>query len=186
MTRAELAKLSKTHFKYLALVVLPDEYDKEPSLMKYDKEIHELMEQWHKHASLIKNAHYDAGRFYEKLFFMFGIPVIILSAITGGTEVFEIVDQKIGGVISLCIAVLAGLQTFLKFSQRSERHRISGARYSSIVRSLEEAMLALAESPKTAQTSLHEIKKEMDSLANECPEIPGVYLRKYDLESLAN
>lgn len=150
--------------------------------MTYDEEVNELVDNWHNHALNVKKAHYDAGRYYERLFLTFGVPVIVLSAFTGGTEVFGIIDQKIGGVISLCIAVLAGLQTFLKFSQRSERHRIAGARYSSIVRSLEEAKVKLAKSDKNSKTIIHEIKKKMDSFASECPEIPGMFLRRYNLE----
>lgn len=66
-----------------------------------------------------------------------GIPAILLSVMTGGSEILVIIDKEIGGVISLCMAVLVGQQTLLKFSQRSEHHRVSGARYGGIQWSLE-------------------------------------------------
>lgn len=80
----------------------------------------------------------------------------------------------------MCIAVLAGLQTFLKFSQRSERHHVTGARYGGIKRSLEETLITLAESGESAKSEVHEIKKKLDSLASGSSEIPKRILRKYE------
>lgn len=143
------------------------------------EELRKLVIEWMQHAERSQNGHYDAGIFYERFFLFLGIPVIVLSAVTGGTEILGIMDKLVGGVISLCIAVLAGLQTFLKFSQRSERHRMAGARYGGVKRSLEEILITLADSGEGAKSEAHEIKKELDALASECPEIPTRIRNKY-------
>jgi len=147
--------------------------------MNSKDELHNLVVEWQQHAEKAQQCHYDAGIFYERFFLFLGVPVIVLSAITGGSEILDLIDQRLGGVISLCIAVLAGLQTFLKFSQRSERHRVAGARYGGIKRSLEETLITLAESGKNAKSEVHDIKKKLDSLANECPEIPKRILGQF-------
>jgi len=149
--------------------------------MSAEDELHNLVDEWHQNADKAQNCHYEAGLFYERLFLALGIPVIVLSALTGGSEILGTIGQHVGGVISLCIAVIAGLQTFLKFSQRSERHRVAGARYGGMKRSLEEAKITLSESGEGAKAEIHEIKKQLDALANECPELPSRISRRYDL-----
>ena len=147
--------------------------------MSTDSELKELVVDWKQHAEVAQMGHYSAGIFYERFFLFLGIPVIVLSALIGGSEILGVIDKNIGGIISLCIAVLAGLQTFLKFSQRSERHRMAGARYGGIKRSLEEVLIMHTDSKQDAKSEVHEIKKELDALASECPEIPTRILNKY-------
>ena len=118
--------------------------------MTQQEELAKLIEDWHEKAEQVQDAHYEAGLQYERLFFAFGIPVIALSAITGSAEIMDLsgIGRRVTGIMSLCIAVIAGLQTFLKFSQRSERHRVAGARYGAIRRELEEVRVTLAEPHK--------------------------------------
>lgn len=136
-----------------------------------------LLTEWRELAERAHQGHYNASAFYERLFLMLGIPVIVLSALTGGSEVLGILGSQIGGVISLVIAVLAGLQTFLKFSQRAERHRVAGASYGGIRRSIEEVSIVLDDGGDNAREEVHGIKEQLDSLAKECPEIPKRFLK---------
>ena len=142
----------------------------------HTEEWKKLLNDWQQMAERAHQGHYNASAFYERLFLMLGIPVIFLSAFTGGSEVLGLVGNQIGGVISLIIAVLAGLQTFLKFSQRAERHRVAGANYGGIRRSIEEASIVLEDSDQDARKEVHAIKDQLDSLAKECPEIPRRFL----------
>ena len=144
--------------------------------MDLNDELRALIIDWKLHAERAQHGHYKAGLFYERFFLFLGIPVIVLSAVTGGSEVLGIIDTQLGGIISLCIAILAGLQTFLKFSQRSERHRSAGAHYGGVKRTLEETLVILTEDSGNAKAKVHKIKQQLDSLANECPEIPQRFL----------
>jgi hypothetical protein len=150
--------------------------------MNSSENLHNLINEWKQKAEVAHKGHYDAGIFYERFFLFLGIPVIVLSALTGGSEILGVIEKQVGGVISLCIAVLAGLQTFLKFSQRSERHRIAGAHYGAIKRSLEETLITLVDSNDEAKAEVHEIKNKLDSLACESPEIPKKILKKYAIK----
>jgi len=144
--------------------------------MEIKEELHNLITDWKLHAERAQQGHYAAGLFYERFFLYLGIPVIVLSVIVGGSQVLDIISKQIGGIISLCIAVLAGLQTFLKLSQRSEQHRSAGAHYGRIKRTLEETLFTLAGDNGDTKSKVHKIKIQLDSLAQECPEIPRRFL----------
>ncbi|MCW8884161.1 MAG: SLATT domain-containing protein [Motiliproteus sp.] len=157
--------------------------------MTVEEELNHIIEDWHNRSGQVQEAHYEAGNYYEKMYLRLGIPVIVLSAVIGGAEVLvpvEILEslgasgaKNISGVISLLVAVLAGLQTFLKLSQRSERHRMAGARYGDCRRALEEIRITCAESSQDARQELHRIKQQIDSLASESPELQQKILNKY-------
>jgi len=147
--------------------------------MHGEHDLNQLIADWHRRAQQVQDAHYESGLYYERFFLALGIPVIVLSAFTGGSEVLGYMPKTVGGVVSLCIAVLAGLQTFLKYSQRAERHRTAGARYGAIRRDLEEIECRLDNLGEHAFDAVHEVKTRMDSLAAECPEIPHRILLRY-------
>ena len=157
--------------------------------LKIGKELHKVMEKWQKRSITSQSAHYDAGNHYEKLFLVLGCLVVTLSAAIGSAEVLvpssRIAEigadhvKAVSGVISLLIAILAGLQTFLKFSQKAERHRVAGAKYGDIRRSLEEIDIVSIESVSDAKIELHEVKKRMDSMALESPELPNRIVKKH-------
>jgi hypothetical protein len=93
-------------------------------------EITKVKEKWRRRAEASHEAHFAAGNFYERIFLVLGCTVVILSAALGSAEVLVPSSQieniggdrvkALAGVISLFIAILAGLQTFLKFSQKAE------------------------------------------------------------------
>lgn len=155
--------------------------------MSIEEKTHEVIDHWHERVKNTQDAHYAAGNLYERRFLQLGIPVIAMSALVGGMEViipssvlhsFDLA-KSVSGVVSLLIAVLAGLQTFLKLSQRSERHRMAAARYGEIKRSLEKVEIVCEESMTKASKELDKIKSRMDSLAIESPELPTSILKNY-------
>ena len=88
-----------------------------------------LLEQWLRRARENQLQHWESARHYENLNYSLGIPVVVLST-TVGTTVFATLQKQVRlsvqvtvGAVSVLAAVLAGLQTFLRFSERAERHR---------------------------------------------------------------
>jgi hypothetical protein len=152
-------------------------------------EMHVVIDKWLKRVTVSQCTHYDAGNYYEKFFLSLGVLVVVLSAAVGSAEVLvssarvaELGPEKvkaISGLISLFIAILAGLQTFLKFSQKAERHRVAGAKYGDIRRSLEELDILTTGTDTEEKQELHEVKKKMDSLALESPELPYRVVAKH-------
>ncbi len=74
-----------------------------------------------------------------------------------------------GGLVSVLAATLTGLQTFLKFSERAEKHRTVAARYGALRREIEELM-SLEE--KLTKELITPLRKAIDRLAEEAPNVP--------------
>jgi hypothetical protein len=125
----------------------------------------------------------------------FGVPVVILTSLVG-TSVFASIGRtvdlwlKIGiGMISVLAAVLASLQTFLRFGERAEKHRSAAELWASIRREIDE-MLALhptyLASRGDPQKYLDDLRRRMDEIAQQSPEMGATGLwrvqRRYAID----
>jgi hypothetical protein len=120
---------------------------------------------------------------------MLGIPVVVLTTFIG-TSVFATLQDEIDtslkilvGVISVTAAVLASLQTFLRFGERAEKHRVAGESWAALRREIDE-MLALHPTYLAARgdpkSYLDDLRKRMDDTAALSPALGD---RQYDLLS---
>lgn len=62
--------------------------------------------------------------------------------------------------------------TFLRFSERSEKHRLSGARYAAIAREVEQQFNLSDGSNSPSSEFLDSIRRRLDSLGEAAPSIP--------------
>lgn len=104
-----------------------------------DEEI-KLLQNWARETKTIYRAHYGSAIRAQRLSLKLGIPTVILSAVVG-TSVFATIDQNPSvylqiavGTISLAVTVLASLQTFLRLSERAERHQATAAGFAALNR----------------------------------------------------
>ncbi|MEO0333040.1 MAG: SLATT domain-containing protein [Bacteroidota bacterium] len=136
----------------------------------------QLLENWYRRLREAQFAHYESAKVFDRMHYWLGIPSIFLSALIG-TSIFatlgesvEVKFQLIAGLISIFAAALTGLQTFLKFFERAEKHRITAARYGSLRREIEE--LSSLE-PSLSESLVSSLRKSSDRLAEESPHIPA-------------
>ncbi len=101
--------------------------------------------------------------------------MIVLSAVVG-TSIFATLQadknmtmQIVTGLISFAAAVLASLQTFLRFAERSENHRVAAANYGSLRRLIEEELTQLPDTSEGKKELLGKIRSQFDQLAKESP-----------------
>ena len=131
---------------------------------------------------VVGRAHYLAADRYVHLNRVFGIPVIVITAVVG-TTIFGTLNEnptpgwKIGaGLVTLAGTVLSSLQTALGFAQTSEKHKAAGEAYRAIRRRFEMFQLryseAGAERREEAMNSLEAIVAELADLPKEFPTIP--------------
>jgi hypothetical protein len=137
-----------------------------------------LAEIWYAQALGSEKLHTVAHHRYERLNFLVGIPVVVLSAITG-TTVFASLGKSIDiavavavGLISLLSSVLAALQTFLRFAEKSEQHRMSAARYRIAAREIEHVLAMSPTGRGDAFSLMEEWRKEFAALAANSPAVP--------------
>lgn len=124
------------------------------------------------------------------------MPVVILTTFVG-TSVFATLGRNVDlwlrisvGMISVLAAVLASLQTFLRFGERAERHRSSAELWASIRREIDE-MLALhptyLASRGDPKEYLDDLRGRMGEIAQQSPEMGATGLwpwrsqRRYEI-----
>ena len=99
----------------------------------------------------VGRAHYIAANYYARLNQVFGVPVIIITAVVGTTIFATLNDSPdpkwkiLAGLVSLAGAVLAALQTSLGFSETAQKHKEAGESYRAMQRCFETFQLKYAE-----------------------------------------
>jgi conflict system pore-forming effector with SLATT domain len=137
----------------------------------WNDELQGLLEDWHRRVTTAQFGHQRQADRYRALSLVFGIPVVVLTTLVG-TSAFAAVTHGASkaariavGVVSIMAAVLASIQTFLGYGQSSERHRIAGARYASLRRSIEQAL------GRHDPSFLDRLRTEMDKVGAASPQI---------------
>lgn len=142
----------------------------------------DLVLAWLRRARESQFAHYGAAKRLGNYGRVFGVPVIVITAIVGASAFASILAQTvplsaklIAGLCSLVATVLSSLQTFFKFSERSEKHRIFGAKFGAIRRELE--VLRIQTQIKSADLTV--LRTKLDKLAEEAPNVDAsIFSRK--------
>lgn len=118
----------------------------------------DLLKRWRYAIRVCHKAHIRSAAMMNQRNRAIGIPVVILSTIVG-TTVFSTLDSNpetwvkiLVGFFSIAAAVLAGLQTFLGFSEKEEKHKAASQKYGSLRREIEEYMVL----PQNDEISLEE------------------------------
>jgi len=138
------------------------------------KSTEELLADWYRRVRESQFAHYEASKPLARSNFLYGIPVTVLSSFVG-TSFFATLENKsaiqfriLVGCTSVLAAVLSSLQTFLRFSERAEKHRAVAVRYGSLRREIE--VLQAAGEPYNP-LRIDSLREKMDSLSTEAPEL---------------
>jgi hypothetical protein len=152
-----------------------------------------LVADWFNRARESQRAHYACCARFRRFTYLLGIPTIILTTVVGMAILASVANDKVTdqmkiaiGLVSLAAAVLATLLTFLGFSQRIDRHRLAGAGYGAIGRSLEFLKTFSPADPSELKRTVAEIQKQLDDLAESSPEVPVRLKRKIGEEFKSN
>lgn len=129
---------------------------------------------WLRRARESQFTHYGAAKRLGNYGRIFGVPVIVITAIVGASAFASILAESvplyaklIAGLCSLAATVLSSLQTFFKFSERSEKHRLFGAKFGAVRRELEVLHIQTQISP----ADLASVRAKLDKLAEEAPDV---------------
>lgn len=144
---------------------------------KVNEKQKELIDVWETDFRIICHAHYDAAVRAEHRNYQLGIPVIVLSAIVG-SAIFVSLEKDpstyvriIVGLLSLGSVVLASLQTFLKWSERAEKHREAGARFGALLKEVEQHKAIPPEDDETLTRWCNSLRVRWDELSMESPTV---------------
>lgn len=140
----------------------------------------DLLRHWRFRVHRVQTGHYNAGRRYDRLHLLLGIPAIVVSAVVG-TAVFaslaatedHVVITIVVGFLSLAAAVLASLQTFLKYSELAERHKLAGARFADLKHKIELIAVFQPLDSEALRAQLVEVEQRWETVREESPNIPA-------------
>jgi hypothetical protein len=141
----------------------------------------DLLRDWERRSAASAEANYGVAQRLARNNIRFGIPVVVLTTLIG-TSVFATLEENVAveyrivvGALSAVAAVLASLQTFLRFPERAEKHRAAGEHWSSVRREISQ-MLALhptyLASRGDPKAYLDDLRGRMDEIAAQSPEMP--------------
>ena len=156
------------------------EEKKDKSLDKWTPEQEELLAEWAEKASGYRWLHSRSEKLYRKRNYVFTIPVIILSTLTGtanfAMDSFVPEENKqmamacVGGV-NIFAGILSTLQNFLRYAELTESHRLAEVSWSKFGRDIS---IELALDPvrrKPALDFLKVCRAEYDRLIEQSPTI---------------
>jgi hypothetical protein len=139
-----------------------------------------LMREWQERASISQDAHYVIATRLSSYNLVFGVPVVVFSTVVG-TSVFATLQENVSvgwrigvGIVSVIAAVLASLQTFLRFQERAEKHRAAAEHWAAIRREIDQMLalhpdyLAERSDPKEY---LDQLRQRMGEVSAQAPEI---------------
>jgi hypothetical protein len=157
----------------------PSEHRRGPKV-PWTTPVLDLLRSTHDAAAVSQDAHYANATRLGRHNVWFGVPVVVLSTLVG-TSVFATLQENVEtslrivvGFVSVLAAVLASLQTFLRFQERGEKHRAAAEHWSQIRRETKQMLalhpdyLAERSDPKTYLDALRE---KMDRVSAQSPEI---------------
>jgi hypothetical protein len=139
-------------------------------------ETEELLRDWRNRVYASQSAYYMEAERLRRWHYLLGIPVVVVSTIVG-TAMFAsktgdpVVPSWIVGALSALAAILASLQTFLRFAESAARHGAAADWYSAIRRDIEELQALSRHLRGDARVRLDAIRKEMNKAGQTAPEL---------------
>lgn len=141
----------------------------------------DLILHWRFRVHRMQLAHYQSARSFEKRHLWLGLPAIALSTIVG-TSVFATIEQTADnsrklwlqitiGLLSVLSAVLVSLQTFLRYAERAEKHRVAGARFANLKHEIELLSTMPPPNPADLRQALADIEGKWSKLREDSPNL---------------
>ncbi len=138
-----------------------------------------LLKNWKKRIKKAQRAHYKDAHRLKRNKKLIGIPTVILTTIVG-TGIFASLQNSsphdtiyihpiILGVLSLFASILASLQTFLNYSEKSEKHLNAARKLSSLKKEIQHNLVTLKDYPAEIDEFIQKIREKWEDIINEAP-----------------
>ena len=148
---------------------------------------HELLQGWLLHSHKGRDRHDAAARRLNRNRTTLGLGAIFFSTLAGLTSTsLSAMPGEWSTWLNLGVAfcgfaaaLLAGMQTFLRYEERIEKHHIAGVKYKSTIRQLELTLMGekhdacIKEDSSIKMESLEAFRKDLDGLESESPVVSG-------------
>jgi hypothetical protein len=152
-------------------------------------ECEKLLAEWSEKASCYRWLHGRCEKSYQRWYYCFSIPVIILSTLTGaanvGMDSFVPDESKsmasaIVGGVNIFAGIISTLQNFLKMAELMEAHRIAGVSWGKLQRNIA-IELALDPRRRVIQSDFLKLSRaEYDRLIEAGPMIDDGIIKQFN------
>ena len=137
----------------------------------------ELLKKWQGRMRDAQRAYYITSTRYKRLNYIYGIPVVCFTVFISSSvfsELQKLPDsyvQLIVGFVSVVAAIMAAVQTFLRFPEKAEKHRATAVRYGLLKKEIEKFLVLYPSKNEEAINRIENIKKEWDVIVSESPTV---------------
>jgi len=126
--------------------------------------------------------HFEAARFWSSFHMLIGIPVVVISAVAGAAAFKQFDASHVtAGVLSLVVAALSSVLTFLNPNAKSATHQTAGNKYDSLMnktRIFWSIECWLIDSEEVLTEKLKYLSEQKDTLNQNCPGIPRLAYKR--------
>ena len=133
-----------------------------------------LLKDWYVRIRIAQRGHYqDASQLKRRNHFL-GIPVVILATVVGAGVFTSIEDigsyaKIVTGLLSLLAAILASLQTFLNYAEKSEKHLNAARRLTGLKKEIEEILTVYRDNEEKIVESISYVRNNWEEITNTAP-----------------
>ena len=109
------------------------------------------------------------------------IPAIIIASVTGFLSATSSLVPPVGiGALSLLVGILGTINSYFKFSQRSESHKIAAQMYLKLYKTIEVELALPAHQRANAAVLLKHLRYTMNRISEIAPPIPPKIINKFN------
>jgi len=155
--------------------VAPTPGSPSPPPAPWTPRMEELLTDWRSRVYAAQSAYYEEAERLHRRNYWLGIPVIVVSSMVG-TAVFADWGKEGGlkwavGSVSILAAILASLQTFLKFGENATLHGAAADWFAAIRRDIDEMLALPPELRGHPKHALDSIRQEINKASQKSPEL---------------
>uniref|UniRef100_A0A6C0F7I8 SMODS and SLOG-associating 2TM effector domain-containing protein n=1 Tax=viral metagenome TaxID=1070528 RepID=A0A6C0F7I8_9ZZZZ len=164
------------------------QYEKPEIVFPWTKEQEELLAEWSEKATCYRWLHSRSEKSYRGKNYLFTIPVIILSTLTGTAnfamdsfvpEEHKQIAMAAVGSVNIFAGILSTLQNFLRYAELMEAHRLSEVQWSKFGRNIAVELALDPKRRKSAHDFLKVSRAEYDRLIEQSPTIDDNVIRQF-------
>jgi hypothetical protein len=147
----------------------------------------DILVEWADKAMCYRWLHSRAHAMYSRLNYVYTIPVIIISTLTGTANFaqtrvplsYQGYFGMIVGFFNILAGIITTIQQFLKITQLNEAHRVSGIAWDKFYRNIKIEIARHPDERQNVNQLIKMSKEEFDRLIETCPDIPDQIITEF-------
>lgn len=168
---------------------LEEQNTKVVEFVEWTTDHEDILVEWADKAMCFKWLHSRAHAKYSRLNYMYTIPVIIISTLTGTANfaqqrvpiAYQGYFVMVVGFFNLLAGIITTIQQFLKITQLNEAHRVSSIAWDKFYRNIKIEVAIHPDERMHVNQLIKISKEEFDRLVETSPEIPDDIIGEFDI-----